>query len=74
VTSLCCNVTAVHPDSLSIQSPTLLQHLESHQEPTSYEEASTSPEWQEAMAKEFEALQDNNTWELVPLPAGSHKL
>jgi len=22
------------------------------------------------MAKEFEALQDNNTWELVPLPAG----
>jgi len=72
VTSLCCNVTAVH--SLSIQSHTLLQHLESHQGPTSYEEASTGPEWQEAMAKEFEALQDNNTWELVPLPAGKRPI
>jgi len=44
VTSMCCNVTAVHPESLSIQTNTLLQHFESRQEPNSYEESSTKPE------------------------------
>jgi len=70
VTSLCCNVTSVDRDSLPSQATVLFQHLDSYKEPSSYEEAYTKPEWQEAMNKEFEALQANNTWELVPLRAG----
>ena len=29
-----------------------------------------NPAWQAAMTQEFEALHINNTWSLVPLPAG----
>lgn len=46
----------------------------SYREPTSYEEAASKPEWQEAMQKEFEALQANHTWELVPLPKGKRPI
>lgn len=35
-------------------------------EPVSYEEASRSKEWVAAMREELKALQDNDTWELVP--------
>jgi len=44
--------------------------LDFYCEPTSYEEATAKPEWQEAMQKEFDALQANNTWILLPLPTG----
>ncbi|KAI9185245.1 hypothetical protein LWI28_005591 [Acer negundo] len=39
-------------------------------EPSSYSEAASQPHWQEAMHSELQALQANNTWSLVPLPAG----
>lgn len=39
-------------------------------EPHSYKQAACIPAWQEAMTKEFEALQANNTWSVVPLPSG----
>lgn len=35
-------------------------------EPATYKQAMHSPEWQKAMTAEFEALQKNNTWILVP--------
>lgn len=39
-------------------------------EPHSYKQAASIPAWQDAMAKEFEALQANNKLSVVPLPPG----
>nr|CAD1834152.1 unnamed protein product [Ananas comosus var. bracteatus] len=41
-------------------------------EPTTYSQAVQFPHWQAAMDAELQALQRNNTWSLVSLPAG-HK-
>ena len=68
VTSVCCNVMSSCQEQLSLESTSLLQHLESYTEPASYEEAASRPEWQEAMKKEFGALRANHTWDLMPLP------
>ena len=38
------------------------------EEPPSYELAVTDPKWQETMNSELQALIDNQTWSLVPLP------
>ena len=37
-------------------------------DPQSYQEASHDPRWQSSMQDEFNSLQENETWELVPLP------
>jgi len=36
-------------------------------EPLTYSKAASQPVWQEAMQKEFAALDANGTWDLVPL-------
>lgn len=46
-------------------------HITIHQDPTSFEEATTCPEqekWKEAMGKEMKSLKDNKVWELTTLP------
>ena len=43
------------------------------EEPSCYNEAAGQPQWEEAMAKEIEAIEKNETWSLVPLPVG-HKV
>ena len=46
-------------------------------EPTTYEEAIRGPEstaWKKAMQEEFDSLNENQTWNLVELPAGSKVL
>ncbi|GMQ00457.1 hypothetical protein CsSME_00047546 [Camellia sinensis var. sinensis] len=40
-------------------------------EPACFSEPVLTPEWSKAMQEEFQALQDQDTWSLVPLP--SHK-
>lgn len=45
-----------------------IQHLEF--EPHTYAQAAPIPAWQDAMKKEFEALQVNNTWDIIELPPG----
>jgi len=37
-------------------------------EPTTYEQALSDPKWFEAMRTEFNALENQKTWSLVPLP------
>ncbi|PHT97528.1 hypothetical protein BC332_33552 [Capsicum chinense] len=37
-------------------------------EPHTYSQAVVFPEWQTAMKQEFDALETNNTWSIVPLP------
>lgn len=37
-------------------------------EPTCYSEAAKDARWREAMRKEIEALENNDTWMLVTLP------
>ncbi|MCH94734.1 retrovirus-related Pol polyprotein from transposon TNT 1-94, partial [Trifolium medium] len=39
-----------------------------HSEPKSVKQALAEPHWKEAMQCEFDALQKNETWNLVPLP------
>ena len=48
-------------------------HLTIHQEPTSFNEARSSPEkdqWSRAMDREMESLRTNEVWELTTLPPG----
>jgi hypothetical protein len=45
-----------------------LANITAHKEPQSYDQAVHDPQWQAAMNTELEALQQNNTWSLVPLP------
>ena len=37
--------------------------------PQKYQEPSLSPIWKTTMQQDFKYLQDNETWELVPLPS-----
>ena len=38
--------------------------------PASFRSALADPNWRPALQYEFDALQDNNTWTLVPRPLG----
>ncbi|KAM2881066.1 hypothetical protein COP2_014191 [Malus domestica] len=49
-----------------------LANITGPSEPTTYAEAILDPHWQQAMRTELDALHQNHTWDLVPLPAG-HK-
>jgi hypothetical protein len=37
-------------------------------EPKFYSKAAASPKWQDAMAFEIRALEENNTWSIIALP------
>ncbi|GMP63931.1 hypothetical protein CsSME_00025419 [Camellia sinensis var. sinensis] len=63
----------IHPMTTRSKSSSsaLLSTISPLIEPTCFSEAVLTPEWSKAMQEEFQALQDQDTWSLVPLP--SHK-
>ena len=46
--------------------------VSSNTEPRSYSEAVKQKEWVLAMEQELQAMEDNNTWTVVPLPPGKN--
>ncbi|GJT63798.1 retrovirus-related pol polyprotein from transposon TNT 1-94 [Tanacetum coccineum] len=59
------NYSNLTPNSLHF-----INNIHKVTEPTTYLQASKNPKWVEAMNLEIQALEKNNTWKLVPLPAG----
>ncbi|CAA7396710.1 unnamed protein product [Spirodela intermedia] len=44
----------------------------SHKEPKNFSTTSNHPLWRQVMQLEFEALQKNQTWTLIPRPPNTH--
>ena len=45
-----------------------LGNITNQMEPTNFSEANQSPTWRKAMNEELQALEKNNTWDIVNLP------
>ncbi|XP_074287642.1 uncharacterized protein LOC141612789 [Silene latifolia] len=77
LTSLCIQDFSM-PNSMCmsviVEPNSTIRNILPIQEPKNYEEASVYPEWQEAITAEFNALEANNTWSLVPLPPGKKSI
>lgn len=54
--------------NLSTSNSHFLLNLSLHTEPTTYNQAAKHPKWVEAMQKEFQALEQNQTWITTTLP------
>jgi len=67
---VCSNIQANWCNMVSVPQfhMACLTAIEEFPEPCSYKQAATHPGWVEAMKKEINALQTNNTWEVVDLP------
>ncbi|KAL0403899.1 UNVERIFIED_CONTAM: Retrovirus-related Pol polyprotein from transposon RE1 [Sesamum radiatum] len=68
-----CNLSSsslITPDNLAPSHIEFLAALSTFQEPCSYKEAQGCSEWEEAMRQELDALEQNDTWEVVALPPG----
>ncbi|XP_070047491.1 uncharacterized protein [Nicotiana tomentosiformis] len=61
---VCSSVLSAN--TVSINSKVFTTELQL-QEPQYYQQATSHPAWQEAMLKEFQALEFNHTWDIVPL-------
>ena len=57
-------------DSLSAHHYAYMVKVVQDIEPTCFKDAIGIPEWDVAMDEEVDALDDNVTWELTPLPEG----
>ena len=49
-----------------------LSGISNDHEPRNFADAQSQPVWRKAMEEELTALNDNQTWSLVPLPKGKH--
>lgn len=57
---------------LSLAQRSFLVVISGQTKPTSYDQATHEPNWQQAMTAEITAMEQNNTWTLTSLPHG-HK-
>ncbi|KAL0406637.1 UNVERIFIED_CONTAM: Retrovirus-related Pol polyprotein from transposon RE1 [Sesamum latifolium] len=65
-----CNLSSdhtIHPSNVTSSHKDFLAVLSTVQEPRCYTEAKGNIDWEHAMRQELEALEKNNTWEIVPL-------
>ena len=59
---------------LSTSYDAALSAYSSFSEPKSFTEASSHPQWVDAMKAEISALEANHTWSIVDLPPGKHPI
>lgn len=57
-------------DYMSTSHCAFLTVLSSSQEPKTFKKASSNLTWKKAIQEELQALDDNNTWDIVQLPPG----
>lgn len=77
--STSCFLTPVTPhfvsfSGLSSTNQHMLNSLSNLHEPISFTQEPHHPWWQDAMAKEIEALELNKTWDMIELPPGKKTL
>jgi Reverse transcriptase (RNA-dependent DNA polymerase) len=61
-------------EKFSLKHRAFLSSIDSHMEPTSYSQAIRDPKWQEAINSELQALEQNKTWTMEPLPSGKRPI
>lgn len=61
-------------DKFSLAHRAFLAVVEQEKEPMTYSEAVKDHRWREAMQSEVRALENNQTWTMVPLPYGKKAL
>jgi hypothetical protein len=66
--------TVLGYEKFSLKHRAFLSSIDSHMEPTSYSQAIRDPKWQEAIDSELQALEQNKTWTMEPLPSGKRPI
>ena len=61
-------------DNFSVNYQKFIAAVITDKEPKSFKEAMQSVEWRNSMKQEIQALEDNGTWSLEPLPPGKRAL